>query len=192
MLEKRYWNGVSELIPVQAFFREPDYYGGDAFALKHCRGRVLDVGAGSGLHARYLEKAGFEVTAIDVLPEAVSIMRGLGLSDVREINFYELPAEGYDTLLFLGRTIGFAGTLNGLDRVFVKCRELLNPIGQVLLTSLDMGRSGVFNDDENLRTGRGYPGEVRFRFVYHGIVGEELRWLYIDPQTLSERARLCG
>jgi hypothetical protein len=115
-------------------------------------------------------------------------MRGLRLSDVRETSFYDMPAEGYDTLLFLGRSIGFAETLNGLDDVLGKCRELLNSGGQVLLTSLDVGRSAVLADDGNVGTVRSYPGEVRFRFVYAGIVGPELSWLYIDPQTLSERA----
>ncbi len=192
VLEKRYANGVSEPIPVEAFFREAEYFGSDSCALNHCRGRVLDVGAGCGQHALYLEGAGYEVTAIDVLPEAVYIMRGLGLSDVREVGFYEMPAESYDTLLFLGRTIGFAETLNGLDSVFGKCRELLNPSGQVLLTSADVERSAVLTDDENVSTVMSYPGEVRFRFVYGGIVGPELLWLYIDRQTLSERAHRCG
>jgi SAM-dependent methyltransferase len=192
VLEKRYANGVSEPVPVEAFFREPDYFGSDSWALRHCRGRVLDVGAGCGQHAHYLERAGYEVTAIDVVPEAVHIMRELGLSDVREISFYDMPAEGYDTLLFLGRTIGFAETLKGLDGILGKCRELLNSGGQVLLTSLDVERSAVLTEDENVGTVKSYPGEVRFRFVYGGIVGAELRWLYIDPQTLSERAHLCG
>jgi hypothetical protein len=50
----------------------------------------------------------------------------------------------------------------------------------------------VLADDENASAVRSYPGEVRFRFVYAGIVGPELRWLYIDPKTLSERADRCG
>jgi SAM-dependent methyltransferase len=192
ILEKRYANGVSEPIPVEAFFREPRHFGGDACALDHCRGRVLDVGAGCGQHALYLERMGHAVTAIDVLPEAADIMRGLGLLDVRKISFYDMPAQGYDTLLFLGRTIGFAETLNGLDDVLAKCRELLNPRGQVLLTSLDVERSAVLTDDENASGVRSYPGEVRFRFVYAGIAGPEVRWLYIDPRVLSERAHRCG
>jgi len=192
VLEKRYAGGVSEPIPVELSFREPDHFGGDACALDHCRGRVLDVGAGCGQHALYLERAGYDVTAIDVLPEAVDIMRGLGLSDVREVSFYDMPAEGYDTLLFLGRTFGFAESLNGLDNVLGKCRELLNSGGQVLLTSLDVGRSAVLSDDENATGAGSYPGEVCFRFVYAGIVGTESRWLYIDPQALSERAHRCG
>ena len=109
VLEKRYANGVSEPIPVAAFFRDPHHFGSDSCALEHCRGRVLDVGAGCGQHALYLERAGHQVTAIDVLPEATDIMRGLGLSDVREMSFYEMPAESYDTLLFLGRTIDSRG-----------------------------------------------------------------------------------
>lgn len=192
VLEKRYASGVSERIPVDLWFREPDHFSGDACALGHCRGRVLDVGAGCGRHALHLERAGHEVTAIDVSPEAAHIMRGLGLSDVRELDFHDMPAERYDTLLFLGRTIGFAETLSGLDTVLEKCRKLLNAGGQVLLTSLDVERSEVLAADETASAVKSYPGEVRFRFVYAGIVGPELRWLYIDPRTLSERAHRRG
>lgn len=192
VLEKRYANGVNEPVPVEAFFREPDFYRTDSCALDHCRGRVLDVGAGCGRHALHLEKAGHRVTAIDVLPEAVRIMRDLGLSDVRETSFHDMPSEAYDTLLFLGRTIGFAESLSGLEDVLGKCRELIDPSGQVLLTSLDVERSAALADSGDAGGTGSYPGELRFRFVYAGIVGREIQWLYVDPETLYQRARLCG
>jgi len=62
----------------------------------------------------------------------------------------------------------------------------------VLLTSLDIERSAALADAGEAGATGIYPGEVRFRFVYAGIVGTEIQWLYVDPKTLSRRARLCG
>jgi 2-polyprenyl-3-methyl-5-hydroxy-6-metoxy-1,4-benzoquinol methylase len=74
--------GESDDLPVQIFFRgEGDLFSFEEAALELCRGRVLDAGAGTGVHALELQKRGFEVRAIDVLPEAVAIMRGRGVID---------------------------------------------------------------------------------------------------------------
>ena len=35
-------------------------------ALQLCKGKVLDVGCGAGSHSLYLQKKGFQVTAIDI------------------------------------------------------------------------------------------------------------------------------
>ena len=72
--------GEHEELPVAVFFRAPeDFFLFERAALLECRGRVLDVGAGTGVHALYLQDQGFEVCAIDVLPEAVEIMRSAGV-----------------------------------------------------------------------------------------------------------------
>lgn len=192
VVEKRYPDGAVERLPVEAWFRAPDHYSTDACALRVSRGRVLDVGAGTGLHARHLESAGHAVTAIDVLPEAVAILRSIGLKDARAIDFLAMPAEPFDTILFLGRTIGFAGTVAGLDPVLRKCRELLAPGGQVLVTSLDVERSPLMAAQAGNRAGAGrHAGEVRFAFAYGDAVGPEIDWLYVAPDTLRERGRLC-
>ena len=53
--------GEHEEIPVAVFFRGPDdFFSFDRAALRLCRGRVLDVGAGTGVHSLYLKKRGVE------------------------------------------------------------------------------------------------------------------------------------
>ncbi|MBK7949943.1 MAG: methyltransferase domain-containing protein [Deltaproteobacteria bacterium] len=58
----------------------------DRMALERARGRVLDVGAGSGRHALALQAKGCEVVAIDVSPACVELCRERGVRDVRLVD----------------------------------------------------------------------------------------------------------
>jgi SAM-dependent methyltransferase len=191
VLVKQYSWGAREERPVDAFFRKPDFYLVDSCALKHCKGRVLDVGAGCGQHSLLLKHKGHDVTSIDILPESVEIMKSIGLSGVRQISFLEMTKEEYDTILMLGRSMGLCETLEGLVDVLKKCNVLIKSDGQILLGSLDFKRSPYFINTNKIETSK-YHGEVRFKFVYDDIVGEEIQWLYVDSSTLSQKARMCG
>ena len=69
-----------DIIPVEVLFRNfeemPDI---EKEALALCKGKVLDVGAGAGVHALHLQDLGMDVTCIDVSPGAVDFMKANGL-----------------------------------------------------------------------------------------------------------------
>jgi 2-polyprenyl-3-methyl-5-hydroxy-6-metoxy-1,4-benzoquinol methylase len=83
--------------------------------LELCRGRVLDVGAGTGVHTLYLQDRGFDVCAIDVLPDAVEIMRRRGTRDARLADIRDFEADPFDTILMMMNGTGILATLEGLD-----------------------------------------------------------------------------
>lgn len=90
-------------IPVEQLFRSlhdmPDI---EQRALAMARGKILDVGAGSGCHALALQKMGKEVTAIDISELSVEVMRERGVEDARAVDLYdEHFVERYDTILLL-------------------------------------------------------------------------------------------
>ena len=77
--------GQTEEIRASFFFRTEDAFEEwESIALRRCGPRVLDIGAGVGAHALVLQARGHEVTALDVIPEAVQIMRERGVEDARE------------------------------------------------------------------------------------------------------------
>ena len=41
-------------------------------ALGHCKGKILDAGAGAGAHLKFLKEKGYDVFALDVSPGALS------------------------------------------------------------------------------------------------------------------------
>lgn len=160
-------------------------------ATGRCHGSVLDVGAGTGLHSLVLQERGFAVTAIDIMPQAVEIMRRRGVSDAR-LGDFGFEGGPFDTLLMLGHGIGMVQTIRGLDRFLAHAHRLVTPGGQVLLDSLDVRRTSdpqhLAYQEANRRAGR-YVGEIRIQFEFRGRAGPCCGWMHLDSETLKEHAR---
>lgn len=179
-------DGEVERTPARVFFREPGEFSAlDAAALDLCRGRVLDVGAGAGCHSLVLQARRLSVTALDVSPEAVEVMRRRGVRDVRCGDVFGFAGERFDTLLILMNGIGLVGTLAGLDRFLRDVSRLLTHGGQILLDSFDPGPA----DPERPRT---YAGEMRFQLEYGGVRGAFYDFLFLDFETLRRHAEPAG
>ena len=181
-------------IPVPTLFRTFDEMPvQEQKAIELCRGRVLDVGAGSGCHSIVLKDRGLDVTAIDISELSVEVMKERGL-DARNINFFdETFAERFDTILLAMNGIGIVGKTERLPEFFRSIKRLLAPDGQVLLDSSDIRY--VFMDDDgvmDIDLAAGYYGEIDYKMRYKNITGEPFDWLYIDFDTLSMYAEEHG
>ncbi len=185
-------DGVVEPLAIAAFFRDATAIPMDKVALDNCRGRVLDVGAGVGIHSLYLQNKDFEVVAMDVSPEACDVMRQRGVKEVYCASFSDFKAEPFDTLLILGRSICMVETLKGLDDFLKKARPLTKLGGQIILNSTDITKT---TNPQHLayhafvrRAGR-YIGEVRLHMEYKGIKAPVTGLLHVDSVTLAEHAK---
>jgi 2-polyprenyl-3-methyl-5-hydroxy-6-metoxy-1,4-benzoquinol methylase len=102
-------------VPVSYFFRRPSEFPSlEWTALDLCRGRVLDVGAGSGCHSLVLQERGFDVTAIEVLPSLVRILEERGVKQVEAASWMDVDAGSFDTVLMMMNGLGLVETLPGL------------------------------------------------------------------------------
>lgn len=162
-------------------------------AIELCRGRVLDVGAGSGCHSLVLMERGLDVTAIDISQLSVDVMRERGINALN-VNYFDETFNGkFDTLLFAMNGIGIVGKVERLEQFFRSARRLLAPGGQLLLDSSDI--SYVFMNDDgsmDINLAAGYYGEIDYKMRYKNITGEPFDWLYIDFGTLSMYAEEHG
>jgi len=161
-------------------------------ALDIAKGRVLDVGAGAGCHSLVLQEKGLDVTAIDISPLSVETLKERGVKKVFEQDFFTLEGQ-YDTILMLMNGIGIVGTLERLPEFFKQLDKILVPGGQLLCDSSDI--SYVFETDDGiieLPEEMTYYGEHSFQMQYKDTIGEPFDWLYIDADTLSEKAGRNG
>ncbi len=175
-------SGRKRSLPASVFFRSSKDFFPTENAFEYCKGRILVVGAGTGVHALELERQGHEVTAIEVCPQAVQIMKEREIQDVRQQDFFQFEGELYDTILMLGHNIGICETVDGIKKLLHRCELLLNPNGQLLVNSVDASVSSEAEDHQ------GYPGELEFRLSFEGDFGPWMRWLHVDIDTLSSQA----
>jgi SAM-dependent methyltransferase len=199
-----YWNGrkqaaVSVASPLMALSQMSGrlmFRGADQMepielkALGLCRGRILDVGAGSGCHSLYLQEKNKDVVALDISPGCIEVMAKRKVAHRIHNSFFALENQKYDTLIMLMNGLGICGTLDGLNLFFHHIGSLLRAGGQVLAESTDL--ASFYGSDDILLEAEGYYGETSFIMGYKDIRGDPFEWLYIDRNTLAHYAAFHG
>ena len=163
-------------------------------ALKLTKGRVLDIGAGSGCHTLALQEKSLEVKAIDISPLSCEAMRLRGVKDAECINLFDEHLEtGFDTILLLMNGTGIAGKIENLPALFNRLKALLNKGGQILIDSSDL--KYIYENEDgsfDINLNGAYYGEVDYQMIYKDIKGDSFDWLYVDFPLLKSIAESCG
>ena len=176
-------------------------------ALQLAKGRVLDIGAGSGCHTLALQEKGFTVKAIDISPLSCEAMKLRGVKDAECINLFDphlssgnLSEEnqeqfegGFDTILLLMNGTGIAGKIEHLPALFQRLKALLNPGGQILIDSSDL--KYIYENEDgsfDINLNGAYYGEVDYQMIYKDVKGNRFDWLYVDFPLLKSIAETCG
>jgi len=162
-------------------------------ALQLCKGKVLDVGCGAGIHSLYLQEKGFGVTAIDISENAIKACKLRGIKNARVQNVLDLENDTFDTILLLMNGTGIFGTLSETSKYLQKLKSLLNPNGQILIDSSDIIYMFDENEDGSYNVpAEGYYGELTFTISYKGATETPFSWLYLDYNTLQNAAHANG
>ena len=162
-------------------------------ALRLVKGKVLDVGAGSGAHSLYIQNNGFDVTSIDVSELSCEIMKEQGLKNVICNDIWTFEAEGYDTILFMMNGIGLVKSLEGLQVFLEYIKNFLHPKGQILFDSSDI--KYMFHDDEGgllVDINSVYYGELEYHLTYKHYNSVPFPWLFVDFDRLRNIAIKFG
>lgn len=183
-----------DIIPSEYLFRSfeqmPEI---EKIALSLCHGKVLDVGAGAGIHSTYLMEKGFDVEAIDISLGAVDYMKSKGIN-AYQANFFELNDDvKFDSLLMLMNGIGIAGELNKLSATLLHAKKRLNPNGTIICDSTDI--KYLYEDEEGgywVDFNSEYYGNFNFQMSYKDQKTDWFKWLYVDFDTLKNEAERIG
>ena len=186
--------GEEDVIPLPYLFRSYEEMPQlEKEALRLCKGEVLDIGCGAGIHSAHLAKKEVQVTALDVSAGAIEVCRQRGLQNVVHADIMDYSDKKFDTLLLLMNGIGIVGNLDGLKAFLDHARSLLNQHGNILCDSSDIIYMFETSEgDYDLSKGKGYYGEVKFIMQYKGEKSNTFNWLYLDFDTLQHTAFECG
>lgn len=188
---------ISELdeLPVNYLFRGFDQMNKiEQKALQLAQGSTLDIGAGAGSHALYLQdERKLEVTALDISPKSIEICKKRGIKKTVAENMLHFSGERFDTVLLLMNGTGIFQSLQVIDIYLKKLYDLLNTNGQILIDSTDI--LYMFDADEDggvYIPAEGYYGELDYIVHYKGESEEPIKWLYLDFNTLKNAAENNG
>ncbi len=162
-------------------------------ALRLVRGKILDVGAGSGIHSLHLQNKGFDVTSLDVSELSCDLMKEQGLKKVLCLDIWDLKPESYDTIIFMMNGIGLVKNLKGLEVFLEYIKTFVSASGQILLDSSDI--KYMFHDDEGgvyIDLNSEYYGELEYRLSYKNLKADPFPWLFVDFERLSHYAIKSG
>jgi SAM-dependent methyltransferase len=157
---------------------------------------VLDVGAGAGRHALYLQALGHEVVALDVSPLAADLCRRRGVRRVVTGAAAGLDGPGlgrFDTFLMMGNNLGLLGGPDQAPRLLAALARLAAPGAQLIGIGTDPyattePRHHAYHR-RNRQRGR-LAGQLRLRVRYLDLATDWFDYLFVTPDEL--RALLAG
>lgn len=207
-----YWNGkhnasytirrdddwTDEPQMVEEYFRQyPDWNGSDQKIVDLARGRILDIGAGAGRHALYLQNKGFEVYPIDISPGAVEVMRQRKIRNCLLMDLWHLDFSPcfFDTIILMFNGFGLAGTPKKAKSMLQHFANLAAPNGQLLMTILDPylteNPAHLEYHDRNRKKGKP-AGQIKIRLEYKNHQSNWFNLLLVSPQELKETIHDTG
>jgi len=161
-------------------------------ALQLAKGKILDVGCGTGSHSLYLQEKGFSVKAIDVSEGAIDVATERGVKNA-ELKALLDETETFDTILLLMNGTGIFQELSEVSTYLNHLKLLLNPGGQVLIDSSDI--KYMYEDEDGglwIDTQANYHGELDYYLSYKGEDEIPMKWLYLDFETLNLACQTVG
>ncbi len=159
-------------------------------AMRHVRGRVLDVGCGAGRVCLHLQERGQDVVGIDVSPGALEVCRRRGVRDTRlcSIDDVDESLGAFDTIVMLGNNFGLFASAAKARRLLRRFHRLTSDRGRIVAESRDVHRTTdpahVRYQERNRDRGR-LPGQIRIRVRYRDHATRWFDYLMVSEEELT-------
>jgi len=165
--------------------------------LKNIKGKVLDIGAGAGRHALFLQKKGFDVQAIDNSPGAVQIMKIRGVKNVQLADMRDLPFPGnsFNSVLIMFSDLGIAGSIKDTKQLLKNLYKMTTEKGRIILALRDpfsLRQSQYFIPHNHKRKGAKIVDKLRIRIKYNSSIGDWFYLLMASPKELKGLIKKTG
>jgi SAM-dependent methyltransferase len=189
--------GASGYGPAAYFFPFRKWPKAERAAMRHARGRVLDVGCGAGRVALYLQERGHEVVGIDLSPLAVEVARRRGVKDVRELPVTRVSRKlgSFDTIVMYGNNFGLVGGKRRTPWLLRRFRSITNEGARILAESVDPYKTESPEHRayhrRNMRRGR-MGGQLRIRVRHGHYTMPWFDYLLASPEEMAKLAKGTG
>ena len=167
-------------------------------ALRHVRGRVLDLGCGAGRVTLELQHRDFVVVGLDASSLAARAARLRGVETVWCTPLEKLGAGigSFDSIILFGNNFGLFATPEGAHERLKEWAQLTKDDVRVFVESTSAYGGGAPGFDRtyyrrNRADGRP-PGELRARYLYGNFVGGWFTWLFVGRDEMREIVRGTG
>lgn len=159
-------------------------------AIRHAKGRVLDIGSGAGRHSLYLQGKGLEVLGIDNSPLAIEVckLRGLRNTQVLSISQINSKLGVFDTILMLGNNFGLFGSFKGTRRLLKKLSKITSGNGRIIAESNDVYKTEtpehLSYHELNRERGR-MAGQIKLRVRYKKYATPWFDYLMVSKEEME-------
>jgi SAM-dependent methyltransferase len=166
--------------------------------MKFVSGRVLDIGAGAGRVALYLQKKGFKVTAIDNSPLAIRTCRERGVKNARLLPIEKIgifKRDSFDTVIMYGNNFGLFGNPGKARHLLKKLHKITTSKGLLIAESTDPHKTKDIAHLEYQRNNkiRGrMPGQLRLRLRFRNYIGNWFDYLLVSKGEMRSILKGSG
>lgn len=160
-------------------------------AMRHAKGRVLDVGCGAGTHSVYCQEQGCGVLAIDISPAAIEVARRRGVRHGRVMSVSQVDASlgTFDTMLMLGGNFGTLENITRARRLLRRFHKMTAPDARIIAESRDPYQTSEVAHKKyhrrNKQRGR-LAGQVRIRIRFKDLKTPWFDYLFVSMAEMEQ------
>ncbi len=159
--------------------------------IQYARGRVLDVGAGAGRMALYLQQQGHEVVAVDNSSLAIDVCKARGVHDARVLGITEVDENlgTFGSIVMMGNNFGLFANAEQARTLLHRFAKLTTGEARIIVESTNATATDnpthLAYHERNRQQGR-MPGQIRFRVRYLQYTGPWMDYLLASPEEMRQ------
>lgn len=170
----------------------------DRLAMELVKGKVLDIGAGAGRIALYLQRKKFSVIAIDNSPLAIKVCKARGVKDARVLPIEKISSfapDLFDTIIMLGNNFGLFGNYNKAKKILKILHKITGPKASIIAESNDPHKTkdAIHHEYHQLNKKRGrMAGQLRIRVRFKKHIGDWFDYLLVSKAEMKDILKGTG